>query len=166
MEIEEEKNKEIIKLFQEQALSVKPSEAGLGRVLEELSVTEESPVRYNNQEVNIISPFYYHMSNTMKVLVSVVVVALLAGGAAYFKLSAPSDDSSNTVATEESGFSQVETSNFEDSATGDIDSLLASFDQEKSEETTLLATGDVDIATLADENMLLGEINQTYQNEL
>ncbi|MFA6475826.1 MAG: hypothetical protein WCV68_00260 [Candidatus Paceibacterota bacterium] len=165
MEIEEEKNKGIIKLFQEQSLSAKPSETSLERVLRELPVTEESPVRYNNQEVNIISPFYYYMSNTMKVLVSVVVIALLAGGAAYFKLAAPSDDSA-TVATEGSSFSQVESSNFEDSATGDIDSLLASFEEEQSEEATLLAVGDVDATTLANESTLVGEINQTYQDEI
>ena len=165
MEIEEEKTKEIIKLFQEQALSAKPSEAGLKRVLGELPVTEESLVRYNNQEVNIISPFYYYMSNTMKVLVSVAVVALLAGGAVYFKLSVPSDDST-TVATNDSGFSQNDSLKFEDSVNGDIDSLLASFDEEQSEETTLLASGDINTSILADESSLVGEINQTYQDEL
>lgn len=165
METEEEKNRQLIKLLQEQAFSAKPSKASLERVLRELPVTEESPVRYNNQEVNIISPFYYHMSNTMKVLVSVVVIALLVGGVAYFNLWVPSDDSA-TVATMENNFDQTGPSNFEDSAIGDINSLIASFDEEQAKETILLAAGDVDATTLAEEGTLVGEINQTYQDEL
>ncbi|HRZ30147.1 MAG TPA: hypothetical protein P5274_00535 [Candidatus Paceibacterota bacterium] len=152
MDPKEEKIRRFLKLFREQNLLVTPDKVGLEKAL------------YNYQEVNIISPFYQYMSNTMKVLVSLVVVALLIGGIAYFnfaglggvKLGMLTDNDDTSVQEEQT---------FEDSVDGDINSLLASFEGENAEEINLL-TSDIDDSFLAEEDLLLAEINNTYQDEL
>ena len=89
----------------------------------------------------------------MKVIVSVIVIALLVGGIAYFKLM-PSGNEGTIATNQISGDGD------------DMDVLLASLDQEQSEETSLLATGDVENSILAEESSLLGEINKINQDEL
>ena len=151
MDFNEEKLEKIVKLLKTQGFSVKPEANGLADILAKIEITVSPEMRYTNKEVNIISPFYNYMSNSMKVLVSLVVVALLAGGVAYFNLAGPTIVGGPDIAV---------------NGDEDLGSLLASLGQEQSEEAILLATEEVDGSTLVNESLLLGEINQTYQNEL
>jgi hypothetical protein len=95
------------------------------------------------------------MTNTMKGLIALVVAVLFLGSVAYFKLANPgADDQFSTSTTTTSGGDES------------VDSLLSSFDQDNIEEGSLLTGEDTVISTTSDESALVGEINQTYQNEL
>lgn len=134
MNFNDEKLNKIVKLLKQQSLLVEPEADGLVEVLAKIEI--------NNNKVNIISPFYNYnfMSNSMKVLVSLVAVALLAGGVTYFKLT-PATSEKATI-----------------SESDDLGNLVASLDQEQSEETQLLATEDADVSASGDESSLLSEI--------
>jgi hypothetical protein len=164
MDPKEEKIREFLKLFKEQNFLVEPDKSGLEKVLADLSVTDSWDNRYSYQEVNIISPFYQYMTNTMKVLVSLVVVALLVGGVAYFNLSNDGGVKLGMLTGKDDATTQ-EDQVFADTVDGDINSLLASFERENAEEVNLL-TSDIDDSFLAEEDLLLAEINNTYQDEL
>lgn len=150
MDPKEEQIRRVIDLFKEQGLMAKPARSGLEQVLARFAVTDDAEARYNYKEVNIISPFYQYMTSTMKVIVSVIVIALLVGGVAYFKLT-PNGDGELAATTAESG---------------DLGDLVASLDQEQSEETSLLASGDVESSDLANEVSLLAEINNLNKDEI
>lgn len=152
MNSKEEKIRKFLKLFREQGSLAEPDPSRLEMILS------------SYQEVNIISPFYQYMSNTMKVIVSLVVVALLVGGVAYFNLVG-NDEVKLGMLTDKASDSAQEEQVFEDTVDGDINSLLASFEKENLEETNLLAN-DFDDSFLSEEDLLLAEINNTYQDEL
>lgn len=93
------------------------------------------------------------MTNTMKGIIALVVIVLFLGGVAYFKLSNPDG---------ESQFATTTASGEEES----VGSLLSSFDQDTLDEEETLAEEDTVTSSLSEESALVGEINQTYQNEL
>ncbi len=100
------------------------------------------------------------MSKTIKIIVSLVVIVLiLLAGVVYFYFK-----SADII---EEPFWPGKVVN-PSAKTGDVDldSLLSSLDQEQAEETELLRSGDANVSALTDNNSLLDEINQTYQNEL
>lgn len=166
MDTNEEKIEKIIELFKEQGLLAVPKEDRLRGLLDKINVTDEENIRYKKREVNIISPFNYYMSRSIKVLVAAVFVGVIIGGISYFKLGDSGNNGTKTVTVTEGNSFGQNSAKIVNEGGDDIEALLASLDQEQSEETKLLAVGDIDNSIFTEESALLSEINQTYQNEL
>lgn len=98
-----------------------------------------------------------------KVLISIVIVALLIGGVAYFKFYSPQGEKTDMTTTEEGSLSPEEIQAVS-GGDEDIAGLITDLDKERTEEASLLKADDTD--SFVEEDSLLGEVNKTYQDVL
>lgn len=101
------------------------------------------------------------MGNTAKILILFIIVIVLVGGIFYYQ-STLNVDKDSELLKEESADRQA----LNQSGDEDIKSLLSSLDEEQNEETSLLADEESNGSLSVEENLLVDEVNQTYQNEL
>lgn len=103
------------------------------------------------------------MSRTGKILILLIMVAVLIGGAVYLKVtSLSSDEAGVTTSASDTATRQA----LLEGGDEDISALLSSLDEEQVQEILLLQGEDPSGPLTVEENLLADDINQLNQNEI
>jgi len=102
------------------------------------------------------------MSKTGKILILLIIAGFLIGGAFYLKSTRLPSDDLEAIPADDMAMRQA----LIEGGDEDISALLSLLDEEQTQETDLLLSEDSDSSLVAEENLLVSDINQLNQNEI